>query len=130
MLDFLSKALAVVILVMMVGFGIYFFYSQYQIKSLSSDVAKSQTDILIQQRTIDQLKQIAEQQRNAIEELQNKTNKAEQDQQKLFDQIRNLNIIQNAQKNRPQLEKNLNNQLNGIFTDIEDATKSNDKKTK
>ena len=103
-------------------FGIYFKISQDQIETLTANLAKTEVAIDLQKQAIDDMKKIAESQKQSIADMQTQLSKAESDRATLATQIRNLNIIQNAQTNRPQLQTNMNTQLNDLFNSVKGGT--------
>ena len=103
-------------------FGIYFKISQDQIETLTANLAKTEVAIDLQKQAIDDMKKVAESQKQSIAEMQTQLSKAESDRATLATQIRNLNIIQNAQTNRPQLQTNMNTQLNDLFNSVKGGT--------
>jgi septal ring factor EnvC (AmiA/AmiB activator) len=117
---FLLSVGALVVLVTI--FGIYFKISQDQIEALTANLAKTEVAIDLQKQAIDDMKLIAESQKQSIEEMQTQISKAESDRAALATQIRNLNIVQNAQTNRPQLQTNMNTQLNDLFSSVNGGT--------
>lgn len=101
-----------------IAFGIYFKISQNQIETLTANLAKTEQAIKLQEKTISDMQDVATAQKYAIESMQTQINKAESDRATLAAQIRNLNIIQNAQTNRPLLQTNMNTQLNELFKSV------------
>ena len=101
-----------------IGFGIYFKISQDQIETLTANLAKTEQAVKLQEKTISDMQEVATTQKYAIESMQTQLNKAESDRATLAAQIRNLNIIQNAQTNRPLLQTNMNTQLNELFNSV------------
>ena len=98
--------------------GIYFKISQDQIEALTANLAKTEVAIDLQKQAIDDMKKIAESQKQSIADMQTKISRAEEDRATLATQIRNLNIVQTAQTNRPQLQTNMNTQLNDLFNSV------------
>ena len=96
----------------------YFRYSQDQIATLEANVASAKAAIAVQQQTISDIQAIEANQKVSIETMQAQMSQAEAERARLAAAIRSLNIIQNAQTNRPQLQQNLNTQLNDLFKGI------------
>jgi septal ring factor EnvC (AmiA/AmiB activator) len=97
-------------------FYLYFHISQKQIEALNQQIAGQKVAIQEQKSTIDSLQTVAKQQKADIETLQTKMSASEAAHAKLVAQVHSLNIAQNAQKNRAQMQTNLNQQLSTMFS--------------
>jgi len=105
------------------GFALYYRTTQQTLRNLAANVAKAELAIEIQQNTLTQLQNIAEEQKIHLEMMQGRMSRAEADRAKLARAIKDLNIVGSAQTNRAQLQINLNNQLNELFNSAVEGTK-------
>jgi small-conductance mechanosensitive channel len=110
-----TAIMAAVITAMVAAMAGYVWFSNEQIKKLSSEVAVAQTQVKIQEATIADIKRQSALQQRAVETLQGKMNEAENKQAHIMNHIRQINIQASATKDRAATEHSVNTDLDNAF---------------